>query len=291
MDKKRERGVAIITSILLHSLLALLPWQEKPRPLAMSSTPASPSSPANPSSPASRISVVDASQLPTLPALESQPLPAAPSSPPVPSPAVDPPADLTPEPPIPETSEPLLDELPPETAPDADLTPEAPIPETNDSPIGGPAPEVPPGSDPVPATTTSTVTPADEEAKADWDHLVGYLQEQEEGFESFSLLDIFNFFGEPEQVNQFFDENNQPKLDVSSFHLFSEQIPEQVWEMVMPELASNTGFDLQPQENFASGLAYQLLQGEMLRYLIIVKLNEDSGSVLMLSDSLPELEP
>ncbi|MBT9317803.1 hypothetical protein [Leptothoe spongobia] len=59
----------------------------------------------------------------------------------------------------------------------------------------------------------------------------------------------------------------------------------------MPELISNTGFDPQPQENFPAGLAYQLLQGEMLRYLIIVRLNEGSGSVLLLSESLPGLEP
>lgn len=55
----------------------------------------------------------------------------------------------------------------------------------------------------------------------------------------------------------------------------------------MPEVTSNTGFDLHLRENFPAELAYQLLQGQMLRYLIIVRLNERRGSVLMLADSLP----
>jgi|GEM_PF-6655806 len=297
MDKKSDRGVALFISVLLHSLLLLFPWQEKPRPLPVSSTPTS------------SISVVEASQLPTLPASESQPLSAVPSSPP-PTPAVplsppvaipvDPPADLTPDDPITETSDSPIDEPAPEAAPYADLTPDDPITETSDSPIDEPAPEAAPYSDSVPAATPSavpstptSVTPTDEaKIAADWENLVGHLQRQNEGFESFTLLDIFNFFGEPEQANQFFDENNQPKLDVSSFYHFPEQTPEQVLQtVVMPELTSNTGFELQPRENFPAGLVYQLLQGEMLRYLIIVRLNERSGSVLMLSDSLPGLEP
>ena len=243
----------LVISVLLHSLLALLPWQEKSRPLAVSSTPTGP------------IPIVDASQLPTLPA--SQPLPAAPPSPPVP------------DAPIPETSDIPIDE----PAPEAALPLDARIPETIDNPVGEPAPE----DDPTPVTPTDEVKIA-----ADWDHLVGYFQDQDEGF-GFTLFEIFDLFGESEeQVNQFFDENGQPKLDVSSFSHFPEQTPKQVLQtVVMPELTSSTGFDLQPQENFSAGLAYQLLQGEMVRYLIIVRLNEGSGSLLLLSESLPGLEP
>ncbi len=314
MATKSDR-VALFISVLLHSLLALLPWQEKPRPLAESSTPTI------------SIPVVDASQLSTPPASESQPTPAAPSSPPTPavpsspptpavpsspptpavplSPpvaiAVDQPADLAPGDSITETSDSSIDEPAPEAAPYADLTPEAPITETSDSPIDEPAPEVAPYSDTVPAATPSavpstptSVTPTDEaKIAADWENLVGHLKDQDEGFEKTPLLEIFNLFGESEdQVNQFFDENGQPKLDVSSFYLFLTRTPEQVLQtVVMPELTSNKGFDLQPQENFPAGLAYQLLQGEMLRYLIIVRLSEGNGSVLMLSESLPGLEP
>ena len=57
----------------------------------------------------------------------------------------------------------------------------------------------------------------------------------------------------------------------------------------MPEVTSNTGFDVQRQENVTAGLTYQLSQGDMLRYFIIVPLNERSGSVLILSNSLPGL--
>lgn len=275
MDKKRDRGVALFISVLLHGLLALLPWQElqqeRSRPLAVSSPPASP------------ISVVDASHLPTLPASESQPLPAASSSLPIP------------DAPIPETIDSPIDE----PAPEASWTPDAPASETIDSLIDEPALETVPDSNPVPAegpsavpSTPTPVTPADEaKFAADWEHIVGYLEDQDEGF-GFTLFEIFDYFGKTEQVNQFFDANKQPKLDVSSFSHFPEQTPEQVLQTeVIPEINSNTGFELQPQENFAAGRAYQLLQGEMLRYLIIVRLREDEGSVLMLSESLAGLEP
>ena len=134
------------------------------------------------------------------------------------------------------------------------------------------------------------VTPTNEaNVAADWENLVGHLQLQSNGFDSYTLLSIFNDFGETEQTNQFFDENDQPKLSVFSYHHFPHQTPEQVVQaVVMPELTSNTDFSLQPQEDFTAGLAYELSQGEMLRYLIVLPLSERSGSVLVLSDSLPE---
>lgn len=257
MDKKSNR-VALFTSVLLHSLLVFFPWKEKPRPLAESSPPEN------------AIPIVDLSQLSTSPASEAQPLPTVPSSPPAPAVPISPPVathvDLPPEAPIIETSDSLTEQPAPELDIEAGLTPEAPITETSGSPV--------------------------DEAKiaADWENLVGHLEDQDEGF-GFTLLEIFNYFGEPEQVSQFFDENNQPKLDVSSFSHFPTQTPEQVLQTeVIPELTNNTDFDLQPQENVSAGLAYQLLQGEMLRYLIIVRLRDGEGSVLMLSDSLLGLE-
>ncbi|MEM7066574.1 MAG: hypothetical protein AAF572_25840 [Cyanobacteria bacterium P01_B01_bin.77] len=257
MDKKHNRGAMLVISVLIHSLLALLPWQEKPRPLAVSSTPTGPISPASP------ISIVDASQLPTL--SESEPVP---FSPPVP------------DTPIPETSD--SPEPIPEVVPEADWIADAPIPEMS----APPASETAPNNDPIP------VTSADDEAKfaADLEHLVGYLKGQDKGF-GFKLFDIFKNFGETGQANQFFYEEDQPKLNVSSFSHFPEQTPEQVLQtVVIPELTSSTGFDPQPSENVSVGLVYQLLQGEMLRYLIIVRLREGEGSVLMLSESLAGLE-
>ena len=275
MDKKSDRGVALFLSILLHSVLALFPLEEKPRPSAVSSTPTP--------IPISSISLVDASQLPTLRASESQPTL----------------ADLTPDYPITETRDLPIDEPMPEATPYADWTRDDSITQTSDRPIDKPAPKATPEPEPVPVakpaavpSTPTPVTPTDEvKIAADWKNLVGNLKDQDEGL-GFTLFEIFDYFGEPGQVNRFFDENKQRKLDVSSFSHFPEQTPEQVFrDVVMPELTSNTGFDLQPQKNFPAGLAYQLLQGEMLRYLIVVRLNERSGSVLMLSESLPELEP
>lgn len=257
MDKKSNRGVMLVISVLLHSLLALLPWQEKSRPLAVSSTPTSP------------IPIVDASQLPTLPASESQPLPAVPSSPPVP--------DV----PLPETIDSPIDE----PALEAALPPDFPIPETIDSPIGEPAPEAAPEDDPT------SVTPIDEaKIAADWDHLVDYFQGQNDGLQKSNALQLFKIYAE-ELVDQFFD-TDKPKFDEPSFSHLETKTPEQVFEtVVMPELESKTGFALQLQENFPAGQAYQLSQGEMIRYLIIVGLGEGNGSFLMLSESLPGLEP
>ena len=268
MNKKRDRGAILFISILLHSLLALLPWQEpqpeKPRPVAVPPTSASTNSPV------SRISVVDASQLPTLPASESQPTSARPPAPAAPLPAaVDPPADPTPDVPIPETSNRSTNE---------------PVSEAASS-------SVPPTTPSAGPSTPHSATPADEaQIAADWENLVGYFEGQDKGF-GFELSEIFDLFGEPGPANRFLDENNEPKFDVSSFYHFPEQTPEQVFQdVILPELNSNTGFDPQLQENFSTGLAYQISQGEMLRYLIIVKLREDEGSVLMLSESLPGLE-
>ena len=297
MYKKSDR-IALFISVLLHSLLVFFPWKETPRPSTVSSTPTD------------SISVVE---LPTLPAVPSRPpapvpppsppVPVPPPSPPVPvvppsplvaTPAV-PPADLPPEAPSTETSDRPTEKPAPETDPEIDLPPETPNTETNEGPID-PVLEVDSDTNLLPEdpSTETNDSPIDEaKIAADWENWVSHLQRQnqEQGFESLPLLDVFNFFGEPEQVNQFFDENNQPKLDVSSFYLFPEQTPEQVLQtVVIPELTSNTGFDLQPQENVSAGLAYQLSQGEMRRYFIIVRLNERSGSVLMLSNSLLGLE-
>ncbi|MFK8184245.1 MAG: hypothetical protein AB8B99_12800 [Phormidesmis sp.] len=125
---------------------------------------------------------------------------------------------------------------------------------------------------------------------AAWGSFIGYLQTQSGGFEGMSLLDIFSLFGEPNQVSDFFDENDQPKLDVSSYHLFPEQTPEAVVDAIIkPKLSNQSDFKLQPLKNLSPGLTYQILQGEAFRYLTIVRLNEDSGSVLIMSNSLPTL--
>jgi hypothetical protein len=274
--KKRigDHGTLFFISVLLHSLLILLPWQEKSRPLALSSIPTSP------------IPIVDASRLSTLPVSEPQPLPAVPAKTPAPttplSPILPPPAAVSVNPPAAlAPDEPILDRS---------------IAEANDSQAAEPTSEVADSASPTTPSTddsnsdsvTPNVAPTDEaKIVADWENLVSHFQEQDDGFKGFTLLDIFENFGEPEQVNQFFDENNQPKLNVLSYYLFPKQTPEQVLQsVVMPELGSNTGFNLQRQEDFTAGWAYQLSQGEMLRYLIIVQLNEGSGSVLLLSSSL-----
>ncbi|MEM8503800.1 MAG: hypothetical protein AAF716_11685 [Cyanobacteria bacterium P01_D01_bin.1] len=285
MDKKsnslgrlRYRGALLFVSVLLHSLLALSPWQRRSRPLMVPPTPVSP------------IPVVDASQIPQLSVSDSQQLPIVSSepSPPPPAPATEvlPPVDI----PVP-----LLQNEPVTAPSDGAASP------LENRPTSEPALEESPYSDNVPTTTTSAatgesspttpaITPPDEaKIAADWENFVDHLQLQDNGFEATTLLDIFGIFGEPEQAKQFFDDNDQPKLDVLSYYLFPEQTPEQVWQTVVtPGLSSDTSLKLQPQEDFTSGLAYQLLQGEVLRYLIIVRLNERSGSVLILSNSLPE---
>ena len=263
MNKKRDRGALLFISILLHGLLVLLPWQE---PQSKESRPVP--------TPTGPISIVNADQVPTL--QESKPQPDL-STPPPPA--------APPQPPVAEPSEPTSQ------------------PETSDNSTNEPAPSAAPNT--VPATTSSSdpaaptsVTPAEEQAKvvaAEWENLVGYLKDRDEGFVGFSLFDIFDSFGTPIQINQFNqffkDANGDSEIYVFDYSHFPTQTPEQVLQTVVkPELESNTGFDLHPQETFSAGRAYQLSQGEMLRYLIIVSLRDGEGSVLILSESLPGLE-
>ena len=308
---KKSDYIALFISVLLHGLLVFLPWKEDPLPSAESSPPTdsisvvdlptlpavppAPPEPADPPPPPTP-AVPSTSPGPVVPPASPAPAaPPAPPEPPIPSASPTPPAPVAPPPASPKpAAPPALPPVAPPAAPTADLPPEEPNTETSNSPTDQPVSEPAPETDEPPeepAIETSN-SPIDEaKIAADWENLVGYLQRQEEGFASFTLLEIFNFFGEPDQANQFFDENNQPKLDVLSFYLFSEQMPEQVLQTVVrPKLFNSTGFELQRQENVSAGLAYQLSQGEMLRYLIIVKLREGEGSVLMLSDSLQGLE-
>ncbi|MEL6161683.1 MAG: hypothetical protein AAFQ40_09950 [Cyanobacteria bacterium J06623_5] len=275
LGRLRDHGELLFVSVLLHSLLVLFPWQEKSRPVVEPKTPASP------------ISVVDASQLPQLSTSDSQQLPIVLSEPVI-------------RPPVP-----AVEDLPPVNLP-APLPPDAPVIEQRDDLTNDPALEESsyPDSTPTPMTstapaeaspTTPAVTPANEaKIAADWESFVGHLQLQDVGFESSTLLHIFKIYDDPDQTNQFFhekedeDEDRQPKLNVLSHYLFSEQTPEQIMQsVVVPGLSSDTSLKLQPQENFTAGLAHQLLQGEVLRYLIIVQFNGTNDSVLILSDSLP----
>ena len=276
LGRPRHRGALIFVSVLLHSLLALFPWQERSRPVAEPETPASP------------MTVVDASQLPQLSVSDSQQLPIALSEPSIPPPTVailppvDAPVDLPPDESVMETRDLLVDE-----------------PTLEETPYPGTTPT--PTTSPVPAETsptTPTVTPPSEaKIAADWENFVGHLQLQNGGLESSTLLQIFNIYdyADSEQTDQFFyeekdeDGNRRPKLNVLDKHLFSEQTPEQILEtVIMPGRSSDTSLRLQPQEDFTAGLAHQLIQGDVLRYLIIVQFNGTNDSVLILSDSLPE---
>lgn len=263
--------------MLLHSVLALLPWQEESRPPAVpiSANP-SPVVSANPSP------VVSASQLPSLPAADPQPLSAMPSLPAAASSPPAPPADLIPVASAVEansglTEEPAIEEMP---APDS-------IPVNVSVNEGG---EGDRGNEANNSDEGDVTNEGDEAAiAAAWENFIGYLQEQNSEF-GMPLLEIFSLFGEPEQANHFFDENNQPRLKVSSYHLFPEQTPEGIVDAIIePELSNQPDVELQPLGNVSSGLTYQILQGEAFRYLTIVQLNEGSGSVLIMSDSLPAL--
>lgn len=214
--------------------------------------------------------------------------------PPVPTTTVSPPANSAP----PVAFEPITE---PTFEPARDRTVNEPIPNepfqlnstaTGETSQPGNSEDNRTTRSPEEAPKPSQQEAADEAARvaAAWENFVGHVQRQSDGFSEMTLLEIFDLFGEPGQTNQFFDENDYPKLDVYAHHLFPEQAPEQVLKtVVMPEVNNSTDFNLQPQETFTGGLAYQLQQGEMLRYLIIVPLNERSGSVLLFSESLPEL--
>ncbi|MEL6902254.1 MAG: hypothetical protein AAFP07_14985 [Cyanobacteria bacterium J06606_4] len=285
VQKRQSYGALLWVSVLLHSLLVLLPWSEKSPPPA--------------SSQAEIVPIVAVSQIPGLVAEDVPPSPSVSLPPPVQTATVSaPPTNSTPpvapEPITEPTFEPIFEQA-------RDRAVNEPIPNepfqlnstaTGETSQPGNSEDNRTTRSPEEAPKPSQQEAADEAARVEvaWENFVGHVQRQSDGFSEMTLLEIFDIFGEPGQVNQFFDENSQPKLDVYAHHLFPEQAPEQILEtVVMPEVNNSTDFDLQRQETFTAGLAYQLLQGEMLRYLIIVPLNERSGSVLLFSDSLPEL--
>lgn len=300
--KNLDYGALLFVSVLLHSLLALLPWPEESRP------------PAEPIS-AIPIPVVSASQLPSLPTPEPQPLPVIPA--PIPSPpaiASSPqaaPTDLILGTSANEANTVEANAIEERGDPTADPTPAGtPAPgniSTNASANGGSNSGTEgnngnegdtgePTNDGDSANGGNNAGNGGDEAAiaAAWESFTSSLQGQSDEI-GFNLLEIFEIFGEPEQVNQFFNENNQPRLEVSSYYFFPGRTPKGVVdEIIDPELSDQTDFELQPPQTFSSGLTYQISQGEAFYYLTIVEFNdgesnESSDSVLIISDSLPPL--
>ena len=282
VKKRKGYGRLLWVSVMLHSLLVLLPWAEKTRSSAPPQEPLIP--------------IIAVAQIPGSTTEETpSPLPAVPLVTPEPSTTVSsPPAN---PPPIAEAEsivEPVNNYAVEESIVQAPLHLDITALDSNaDNTINHETTHTSNShedqDDRSPDEQPSQQEPGNEAAlvAAALGNFVDHVQRQSDGFSEMPLLEIFNTFS-PEQANLFFDENDELKVNVSSYHHYTKQTPEQVLEdVIKPELTGQQSLALQPQENFSHGLAYQIVQGDIPRYLTIVRLNNRSGSLVILSDALP----
>ncbi|MEO1621041.1 MAG: hypothetical protein AAFU53_08395 [Cyanobacteria bacterium J06632_3] len=287
VKKRKGYGRLLWVSVMLHSLLVLLPWAEKTRSSAPPQEPIIP--------------IVAVAQVPGSTTEETpSPLPAVPLVTPEPSATVSsPPANPSPIAEAESIVEPVsnyaveesivqdpaslditaLDVTALERNADNTINNETTHTSNSHKDQDDRSPDEPP-SQQEPGNEAALVAAA-------LGNFVDHVQRQSDGFSEMPLLEIFNTFRSG-QANPFFDENDELKVNVSSYHHYTTQTPEQVLEdVIKPELTGQQSLALQPQENFSHGLAYQIVQGDIPRYLTIVRLNNRSGSLVILSDALP----
>ncbi|MEM9151648.1 MAG: hypothetical protein AAGB19_14500 [Cyanobacteria bacterium P01_F01_bin.3] len=272
VKKGKGHGALLWISVMLHSLLVLLPWAEKSRPSPPPQTPTVP--------------LVAVSQIPDAIVEDAPPLPAVSLAPPAPVAVVVPPADpvavAASEPVI----EPIFDQESNRTIDEPVFDESSNLDDSDSHASGGESQAGDSHDAPNPSGQEATNEAA---LAAAWDNFLGHVQRQsDERLSKWPLLQIFNVFGEPGKGDLFFDENDMPKVNVSNHQLYPNQTPEQVLQaVIMPGLTNQQSLVIQRQDNFSQGLAYQILQGDTLHYLTIVRLNERNDSVLVLSDTAP----
>jgi hypothetical protein len=192
----------------------------------------------------------------------------------------------------------LLDEPP--FTPDMTPKPEAlsqssptpsivePTPMTPDPAL--PFPEVEPQSSPTPEPLEEAIAVPKSLVREGLQAFFAQLQTHPDRFgERWSLQDILEFFGEPEQAEQLLDPNQQPLPQIEAYHLFPEQTPQQVLEIVLAGLSEQQAFEVQPIAELGGGMIYGIYHNQdALRYVHIMPLNPESGSLLVMLSELPD---
>lgn len=110
----------------------------------------------------------------------------------------------------------------------------------------------------------------------------------EEGFgREQTLRDILQFAGDREAllVSLFCDESDEKKSEIIEFRWFSDREPELVFaETIEPNLKN---FQIQKVGKYAEGDVYQISQSGISRYLNVVQLSPDNGTLMTIWTQLP----
>lgn len=295
----------LLVSLVIHGIVLMLPIpSDSPQPEDQKETvgtiqlaPFPPPSPtALPATPS--------------PTLTLQPTPASPSPP---APVATPESSRSPQPtPLPQpiassatpASPPASDvqrSLPPPPVPQP-IQPLPLLPEELLEPVLPPAPtsftpqptlpEQPSSPEPTP-TLTEIPAPilAQSEAQAKLQAFLAQLDTDETSFgQTYSLRDILELFGEPEQIEFFFDPNQEPKPKIIEYRLIPDQDPKQVFDdIITSNLVNLHGFELRQDGEYAGGEIYAVWRDNILiQYLHIVPLNSRSGTLMVIWSQHPQ---
>lgn len=113
-----------------------------------------------------------------------------------------------------------------------------------------------------------------------------------DNFTTFSLLELLELFGQPGQIELFFNPQGEQKPGILEFHVFPDKTPQQVVQgVVLAELGDRQGFELEIQPGFTTSQVFTATKNGFTRHLQLVALNARSGSVLVVWDRLPTLVP
>ncbi|AFZ18789.1 hypothetical protein Mic7113_3018 [Allocoleopsis franciscana PCC 7113] len=109
-------------------------------------------------------------------------------------------------------------------------------------------------------------------------------------FTTYSLLEILELFGQPGQIELFFNQQEEQKPGILEFQVLPDKSLEQViQEIVQIELGDRQGFTLQEQQSYGSNKVFAATKHGFTRYIHVVPLNARSGSLLIIWDRPPSI--
>lgn len=113
-----------------------------------------------------------------------------------------------------------------------------------------------------------------------------------DNFTTYSLLEILELFGQPGQIELFFNPQGEQKPGILEFQVFPDQSLEQViQDVVQPELGDRQGFTLQEQQADGNSKVFAVTKQGFTRYIQLLSLNARSGTLLVVWDRLPAIAP
>ncbi len=109
-------------------------------------------------------------------------------------------------------------------------------------------------------------------------------------FTTYSLLEILELFGQPGQVEVFFNSQGQQKPGILEFQVFADKSLEQViQDIVQTELGDRQRFTLQKQEFAKNNILFTATKQGFTRYVHLLSLDAQSGTLLVIWDRPPAI--